>query len=247
MRSANSIKNYYVKSMKILAVDTTTKFLSLGIYDNAKVYEYNLEVARQLSSLLGVTIKRVLDAFGWQLDDIDYFACGLGPGSFTGVRVGLATIKGISWVINKPMIGISTLDILAKDVAHTDNPIVPIIDAKRNLIYCSIFKNKNGRLDRLKPYMLLNEEEFFKHVKPKSILLGDAVSLYKEKIIENIKGATILDNGYWYPKARNTIELALGRIKDKKFDNPFKINPIYLYPKECQIRNSVTSKRVTRN
>lgn len=100
--------------MKILGIDTTTKFLSLGICDNAnpvrntayvdkhnkisngaKIYEYNLEVGRRLSSLLAPTLKRVLDTLGWRIDDIDYFACGLGPGSFTGVRVGLATIKGL--------------------------------------------------------------------------------------------------------------------------------------------------------
>jgi len=233
--------------MKILGIDTTTKFLCLGIYDNSKIYEYNLEVGIRLSSLLGITIKRVLDLLGWQANDFDYLACGLGPGSFTGVRVGLATIKGMSWALNKPIIGISTLDILAKNAANTQAEIVPIIDAKRNLIYSSVYRNKRGRLIRTKSYMLLTLDEFFKKVKANAIITGDAAGLYKDTLLMNIKGASILDKDDWYPKAHNIIELALEGIKKKKFYSPFKIKPIYLYPKECQIRKSVTSKSVTRN
>jgi len=222
--------------MKILAIDTSTKFLCLGIWDGIKIYEYNLEVERKLSDLLSITIKRTLAASGQLIKDIDYFACGLGPGSFTGIRIGLAAIKGLSWALNKPVIGISTLDILAKDVRNSDNPIVPIIDAKRSLVYTSIFKNRNGCLKKILPYALSNEKELLRQVKPNSIILGDAVSLYKERLMRDIKGVTILDKDYWYPKAHNIISLALERIKDKKFSNAFDIKPIYLYPKECQIR-----------
>jgi tRNA threonylcarbamoyl adenosine modification protein YeaZ len=222
--------------MRILGIDTTTNFFCLGIYDNGKVYEYNLESGRRLSVLLHITIKRALEAAGLDSQNIDYFACGLGPGSFTGVRIGLAAIKGLSWSLHKPLIGISTLDILAQDIKSENNPIVPAIDAKRNLIYCSFFKNKNGRLFRVRPYMLLSEEEFFKAVEPKAIVFGDAVSLHKAKILNNIRGVTILDRDYWYPKAHNILELAKEKIKNKQFDDPLDIKPIYLYPKECQVK-----------
>lgn len=221
--------------MKILGIDTTTKFLCLGIYDGNKVYEYNLEVGRMLSALLVKSIRRVLDALGWKAYDIDYFACGLGPGSFTGMRVGLATIKALSWVTQKPITGISTLEILARNVTDTDKQVIPAIDAKRNLFYCSVYKYKDGRISRMKPYMLLSEKEFLRCARPNSIILGDAVSLYKETLQKNIRGAVILDKDYWYPKARHIIGLALERIRDKKFESPFDIKPIYLYPKECQI------------
>ena len=233
--------------MKILGIDTTTKFLCLGIYDGSKVYEYNMDLGKAQSSLLVPTIKRALDALGRSIGDIDYFACGLGPGSFTGVRVGMSTIKGFAWSINKPVLGISTLDILAKNIKINDGFIVPIIDAKRNLIYSSIYKAKRGTLKRIMPYMLLTKDEFFKKAKPYSIVLGDAVGLYKEDILRNIKGVNLLDKDCWYPKAHNIITLALEKIKAKNWDNAFDIRPIYLYPQECQIRKSVTSKSVTRN
>lgn len=222
--------------MKILGIDTSTKFMCLGIYDGNKIYEYTLEVGRGLSSLLALTIKRILDSLGWQAGEIDYFACGLGPGSFTGLRTGAATIKGMGFAVNKPIIGISSLDILARNAGNADKQVVAVIDAKRNLIYCSIYKNKG--FTRIKPYMLLNEGELFKSIKIGSSFLGDAIGLYKEKIIANTKGAIILEKDLWYPKPRNIIKIALERIKAKKFNNAFDIKPIYLYPKECQIKQA---------
>lgn len=230
--------------MKILGIDTTTKSLSLGIYNEGNIYEYNLQLGTKLSSLLAKTIQRVLDATGLEIKNIDYFACGLGPGSFTGVRIGLSTIKALAFSLNKPVVGISTLDILAKNTKSTDGHIIPIIDARRNLIYCSIYKIKKGALKRIAPYMLLTIDEFLKKLKNiKQVeMLGDAVGLYKEIILKNIKNVIILDKDHWYLKAHNIIELAQEKIKHKEFDNPFKIKPIYLYPKECQVRQTQNKK-----
>lgn len=233
--------------MKLLGIDTTTKFLSIGIYDGTKIYAYSLETGTRLSSLLAPTIKRILDTLGWRAKDIDYFACGLGPGSFTGMRIGIATIKGMSWALNKPVVGMSTLDILAKNANNRAGYVAVMVDAKRNLIYGSLYKTKGGSLKRIMPYMLLALDEFMKKIKANCIVLGDAVQLYRENILQGIKGAIILERDYWYPKAHCIIEVALERIKDKKFNTAFDIKPIYLYPKECQIKKIVISKFVTRN
>lgn len=223
--------------MKILGIDTTTRFLCLGIYDGARIYEYNLDLDRRHSTLLIPAIKRALDALGWRAGDIDYFACGLGPGSFTGMRVGLSAIKGFAWSLKKPVVGISTLDILARNASPVAGPVVPIIDAKRGLIYCSIYRIKKGILKRTAPYLLLNEDELLKKIPRNAVLLGDAVSLYQENISRKIKGIKMLDKDYWYPRARNIIALALERIKQRDTKDAFSVLPIYLYPKECQVKN----------
>lgn len=233
--------------MKILGIETTTKILSLGLYDDGKIYEYNLEVGKRLSSLIAVTIKRILDNLSWNVKEIDYFVCSIGPGSFTGLRIGLATVKGFAWALNKPVLGISSLDILAKNVTVEDGKvIIPVIDAKRNLVYTTIFRNKDGVQKRIMPYMLLPLDDFLKKAKPGSIIFGDAADLYKKEIIKNIKGVTILDRDYWYPRGSSIIALALERIKGmnsplkrkKMVNSGFNIKPIYLYPKECQIKNA---------
>jgi len=222
--------------MKILALDTTTKFLCLGLYDNGKFYEYNLGAGTALSSLLGISLKRALEALDWQVRDIDYFACGLGPGSFTGIRVGMSAIKGLAYALNKPVIGIPTLDILAENVKDKDGYIAPVIDAKRGLIYSCIYSVKGGKIKKLTPYLLLKPAELFRKAKNNTWILGDALMLYKQEVLKNIKGARIMDADYWYPKAHNIIKLALEKIRAKKFSDAFRIKPVYLYPKECQIR-----------
>jgi tRNA threonylcarbamoyladenosine biosynthesis protein TsaB len=222
--------------MKILGIDTTTKNLCLGLQVDDKFYEYSLQVGRKLSELLTVTIQRVVSAVGLKIADIDYFACGLGPGSFTGMRVGVATIKGLSVVRNKPVIGISTLDILAKNADLSDRLIVSALDARRSLIYCSSYKYERGVLKRKSEYSLLSLNEFVKKFRSKPLILGDAVALYGDKMISGIKGASVLDKDYWRPRGHNLMELALAKIKAKQFTSALNVKPIYLYPKECQIK-----------
>ncbi|MFA6358313.1 MAG: tRNA (adenosine(37)-N6)-threonylcarbamoyltransferase complex dimerization subunit type 1 TsaB [Candidatus Omnitrophota bacterium] len=222
--------------MKILAVDTSTKNLCLGLHVDGKFYEYNLQVGRNLSALLIPSVKMVIDAVGLKIADIDYFACGLGPGSFTGMRIGLAAIKGLSVVRNRPVIGISSLDVLAKNVAADDRLIVTALDARRGLVYCSSYKYEKGILKRKSEYLLLTLDEFVKKFQSKPVVLGDALALYRDKILSGLKGAVVLDKDYWVLKAHNLMELVLQKIKAKQFSSCLSIKPIYLYPKECQIK-----------
>lgn len=222
--------------MNLLGIDTSTKILCLGIYADGKFYEYNLEVGRRLSDLLVPTIQKAAAAAGIKIADIDYFACGVGPGSFTGMRIGLAAIKGLSLAGNKPVVGISSLDILAKNAPVTDRLIVSAVDARRELVYCGSYKYARGLLRRQSEYSLLNLEEFLKKFPAKPVILGDALALYGDKISTRIKGAVVLDKDYWNLKAHNLIELALVKIKARQFASALKIRPIYLYPKECQIQ-----------
>ena len=208
----------------------------MAISIGEQVYEFRLETGRKLSGLITIAIARALEAVGLKPQDLDYFACGLGPGSFTGIRIGLSTIKGLAWALKKPVLGIPTLDILAAGANQRETMIVPAVDARRNLIYCSGYRFQGSALKRLMPYMLLSTEEFYRKVKPRSVILGDAVQLYRQGILKNIKGAQILDKDYWYPRPRPLIALAKEYAAGGKFSTALKVKPIYLYPKECQVR-----------
>jgi len=227
--------------MKILGIDTTTKVLSIGAYDGVKIYEYNMDLGIKQATLLAPIIKRILDALKWKIGDVDYFACGLGPGSFTGIRVGLATIKGFAWALNLPIAGVETLDLLASNAKEETGIVIPIVDAKRNMVYACIYEISVSGLKKKSPYLLVTMDDLIKKIKfakykAKLIFLGDAIPLYKEKIIRELGEVSILDKDCWYPKGHNIIEQALIKIKNKKISNTFNIEPIYLYPKDCQIR-----------
>jgi len=232
--------------MKILAVDTTTKFLCIGIYDDGRRYEYGLCLGKKQSAELIPAVKDVCDALRWRMPDIDYFACGLGPGSFTGMRLGLSAMKGFAWALKKPLVGIPSLDTLAMNASLFSEPLIAAAtDAKRGLIYCSLYQNREGRIKRLIPYMLTEARYFVRIINRKAsnknrvVLLGDAIELYKKEFSRQVKFANILDSDYYRLYGRHILTLALDEIKKKKITDAFRIRPIYLYPKECQIRPPV--------
>jgi len=222
--------------MRILAIDTTTPFFTLAIYDNGKVCEYNLKTGRRLSELLAPLVKKSLNALGLNPGDMDYFAVGCGPGSFTGIRLGLSFMKGFGLASGKPLIGESTLDILAMNCPLTDKKIIPAIDARRGLVYSCEYKYKNGKLKRLTPYLLLSKEEFIRRISPSSVIFADALNIYREDIVKKTGRVSFLDKDAWYPKAHNMIAIALEKIRKSGGRGNFKAEPVYLYPKECQIR-----------
>jgi len=222
--------------MKLFGIDTSTSIFYACLYDNGRIYEYELEAGKRLSRIIAPTIKRLQEASGMALKDLDCFVCGLGPGSFTGMRVGLSMVKGLAWVLGKPVIGISTLDILAMNAPDTKADIFAIADAKRNLVYACAYRKKSGRLKRITPYSLLNESQLIKKIKPGSVVLGDGLNLYKNSLLRQLKGLTILDKDYWRLLPCNIILKGLEGIKEKKITDAFRIEPLYIYPKECQIR-----------
>ncbi len=233
--------------MRILGIDTSSRYLSIGACDGAKSYSYNLDAGIKHSALLMPSIKRILGALRWGIEDIDYFACGLGPGSFTGLRIGLAAIKGLAFVNRKPVVGIPTLDILAAAAQENKGYLMPAIDAKRNFVYCCVYKSNQGKLIRQSGLLLLKKSQFLKKIKKGSVLFGDACALYRQEILDCGRDAVILDRDYWYPKGHFIVKLAQERKGKARRGNADSMQPVYLFPRECQIREAVTSKPVTRN
>ena len=226
--------------MKIFAIDTTTKYISIGIADGPKVYEYRVELGRKASSLLTVHIKRVLDTLGWKVIDIDYFGCWLGPGSFTGTRIGVAAVKGLAWILQKPVIGICSLDSITENVKfalHTQEAnVICVLDAKRDLVYSAGYRYRAGVFKKISRYLLVRPQELVKKIKPGSIIIGDGLTLHKELFMRQVKGVYFLDKDFWYPTGRALVRLCQERIASGKTTDAFKVRPIYLYPKECQIK-----------
>jgi tRNA threonylcarbamoyladenosine biosynthesis protein TsaB len=224
--------------MKILAIDTSSSNLSIAVCDdNGRIFEKNIDAERKLSSVIIPAINGMLKKSEFSLDSIDLFAVGLGPGSFTGLRIGVATIKALALGTAKPLIGIPSLDILAKNVNHSNIQICPLLDAKRGMVYSCIYQNKNKHFKKLNGYLLIEIKDLLKKIKTKTIFLGDGLDIYKSSIENKLgKKAYFADDKYWRINAKNLIVLAREQAMSGKNDNPDKIAPLYLYPKECQIK-----------
>ncbi|HLF18755.1 MAG TPA: tRNA (adenosine(37)-N6)-threonylcarbamoyltransferase complex dimerization subunit type 1 TsaB [Candidatus Omnitrophota bacterium] len=223
--------------MNILALDTSLRDASLAVAKDGKVVRTkNYGFKKDLSAKLSGYIESILKAASLTIKKVDVIVVGLGPGSFTGLRVGLATAKAISYSLRIPIIGVASLDAIAYGVPQEDAQICVILDARRNLLYACRYEKKGGQLKRVDDYMLVPMEELLKTVKGQTVFVGDGINIGKERVLKH-PGATLAAEKYGAPQAKHLIALASSRIAKKDFDEAATLVPIYLYAEDCQVVN----------
>ena len=136
--------------MKILALETSAKAVSAAVVENGKVLcsgyqDTGLTHSRTLMPI----VEHILKNTDLTMADMDVIAVAAGPGSFTGIRIGVSAAKGLAFAVDKPAVGVSTLAAMARNVAFTDGLVVCAMDARRSQIYNALFEAKGGRLARL--------------------------------------------------------------------------------------------------
>ena len=133
--------------MKILGVDTSTPIGSVGLIDGERfVAEHTLSIVKAHSSRLMPAIDQILKWADLTVQDLDACAVGIGPGSFTGIRIGVGTIKSLCYAVKKPIIGVSTLEAIAYNLRYTDKLICPILDARKDEVYGALFRGGRNLL-----------------------------------------------------------------------------------------------------
>lgn len=222
--------------LKILGIDTSSKFLSIALSEDKDIIkEKSYLLERTHASQLVPKIKALLEKSKTPINKIDAFIIGLGPGSFTGLRIGVSAIKGFGVALGKPCIGVASIDSIACNISDKDKYIVPIIDAKRGQVYSSIYRREGGSVRRLSDYMVLPIDKLMPMLKTNVIFLGDGISLYRDDILSMNKKAIFLEERCWYPGAGNLIKLGFLKIKKAKRFSLDKLTPLYLYPEDCQV------------
>ena len=180
--------------MRILGFDTSAKAASVALSENGKlISEFYLDSGFTHSETVLPMAKAVLDAARITPADIDLFAVNCGPGSFTGLRIGSATAKGLGQALGKPVIGIPTVDGLAFNLYGTDKLICPLMDARRNQTYTGLYefvrKDKSFELAVLKEQCAVALEEIIDSVNQlgrEVIFLGDGVPVFKTQLEEKV-------------------------------------------------------------
>lgn len=223
--------------MKILGIDTSSKFLNIALSEGDDIIkEESYLLDRQHARQLVPKIKKLLGKHKIPINKIGAFIIGIGPGSFTGLRIGVSTVKGFSIALGKPCIGVASMDSIACNAGNDDRYIIPVIDAKRGQVYAAIYRRKGGKIKRLSDYMVLPVDKLMDMVKSPAIFLGDGLLLYKNKISDARKDALFLEERYWYPGAGNLIKLGFSKAGKTKKTNMAGLKPLYLYPEDCQVR-----------
>lgn len=231
--------------MKVLAIDTSSVVATCAVLDEEKLLgEYTLNQDMTHSERLIPMIKTLMDSLKLKPEDIDLFAGSVGPGSFTGLRIGLATIKGLAHVVDKSVIGISTLEALAFNVPF-DGIVIPIMDARRDRVYTGIYRWENGKLINIMEPTILNIDELLDIVDSKYekvLFNGDGTLVFKDRIDEKLK-----DKALYAPislnmaKASSIGELALLKWEEGSQENYFNLSPDYL--RESQAQRQLNEKR----
>jgi len=214
--------------MKILSIDTSTDYLSIAITDGAKtLVRYHRPSHRNHSRLLVPTISNLVRKSGLKLKDIGGFCVSIGPGSFTGLRIGVVTVKGLAYALDKPIVTVPTLDVIARNGKGFKGMVCPVLDAKKKKVYACLYKSDGVTFKKISKYMLLPADDLLKMTEKydKVLFLGDAVSQVGTE--EKIKN--------WHPRADIAAGLAVESFKKKKFVSPEKLEPMYIYSRDCDI------------
>jgi tRNA threonylcarbamoyladenosine biosynthesis protein TsaB len=186
--------------MKLLALDTSTDYLTLAITDGVKVRgRMHKKAPRSHSSLLMPMISRLLKKTRLKLKDLDGFCIGVGPGSFTGLRIGVATVKGLAFVTGKQIAAVPTFDAIARNVGRIHGVVCVVLDARKNKVYgCFYRSDGKGTIKRISPYLLVPVDELLKKCEKYDTLyfIGD----YAERIAVLCSRAKI-PNTKWQPRA----------------------------------------------
>lgn len=171
--------------MKILALDSTAKSGSVAVVDNNKIVgSFFINTTLTHSQTLVPMIDSLLKNTKTDIKDIDVFAVSVGPGSFTGVRIGVAAIKGMAMPLNKKCAAISTLEAMAYNYVQEDVVVVSVMDARCQQVYNANFSIENGKVTRLCPDRALSIDELSEELSVydnKIVLVGDGAELCFEK------------------------------------------------------------------
>jgi len=236
--------------MKILSIDSATQSATCAILDDNKVLgEITFNYKKQHSLVLMPIIDELFNNTGISISDIDAFVASKGPGSFTGLRIGMATVKGLSQGTGKPFVTVSTLDSLAYNLAYTNGVICPILDALRDNVYTALYTFNNDELTRISDYVNISIDELIIMLKEKDCCItfvGDGTEKFKEKLISNLPKVRFAPAHLNLSKASSLGELGLKLLSNGTVDDIYASVPIYLRLPQAE-REYAEKMRLTKN
>lgn len=216
--------------MKLLALETSSDLEGVAVLaDNRILVNCQLRVQAGHSQKLLSLIDRSLSQAGLGIEDIDCLAVSLGPGSFTGLRIGLATAKGICLAQGIPLVGIPTLDGLALGGSLSSFPVCPLLDARREEVYAALYGREKGSLERKTPWLVLGIGELAAHIEGKTLFFGEGARVYREKLKKELGEKIVFAPEVWdEPSPVNIALLAKDRFEVEGGADLDDIEPLYL-------------------
>lgn len=228
--------------MLILGIETATAQVGVAIGGHEGVIaQFELTRGRRHAEVLTPAIEFICSQAQIDLDEIGLVAVDIGPGLFTGMRVGLAAGKAIAQALRIPMIGISSLDLLAFPCRHTGRVVVPVIDARRDEVFYAMYRHVPGGLQQVHEPTVAAVEDLVSDLLARgqeSLLIGDGAHRYRSRILDSVN---VEFGDELHPSPAPLVHLAHARALREDWVSPRDIEPLYLRHPDAQINWSMRS------
>ncbi|PKL47257.1 MAG: tRNA (adenosine(37)-N6)-threonylcarbamoyltransferase complex dimerization subunit type 1 TsaB [Nitrospira bacterium HGW-Nitrospira-1] len=225
--------------MKILSIETSTMLGGIAIIDETAglIAETRLNVKTTHSERLMATVNNTLIQSELTLDDIDVFAVAIGPGSFTGLRIGLSTVKGLSYATGKPVVTVPTLDAFAWNFPYSAYPVCLMLDARKSEVYASVYSWEENSFRTLIECVSVRPETLLEKLQGKVLFAGEGALLYRGKITGIMKDRAVLaPMDKMAPSPANVAMLGMEKALRGEFAVISETIPFYIRRSEAEVK-----------
>jgi tRNA threonylcarbamoyladenosine biosynthesis protein TsaB len=230
--------------MKILAIETSTMLGGVAIADSERglIAETRLNVKTTHSERLMTAIHQTLVQSDLAIDDIAAFAVAAGPGSFTGLRIGLSTAKGLSYATGKPLVTVPTLDAFALAFTYCRYPVCIMLDARKGEVYAAVYRSDDDGLVKIMEETSIRCDDLLDLLRGTVLFAGEGALLYRDRICERMQErAVVAPPDKMVPSPAHVAVLGLDRAGRGEFTPAAEAVPLYIRRSEAEIRWSAKS------
>lgn len=230
--------------MKLAAIETSTAVGGVALLDGDRlVAEVRLGRERGLGERLVALLDRALTDGELRVEDLDAIAVSVGPGSYTGIRIGVAVAKGLALGAPVQLAAVSSLEALAAGAAETTGLVCPVVDAKKGQVYAALFRRGPEGLARATPDLVVTIEQLAHCIESEPaadvLLLGDGLDRYGAELERRLAGrARLADRADWYPRPELTARVGRARLIDGGGVTARALQPVYLRTVEAEYRRA---------
>jgi tRNA threonylcarbamoyladenosine biosynthesis protein TsaB len=226
--------------MRILAIETSMYSGSIAVSDGGEILgEYYLNMGPSHSERLVPSIDRLLGELDMDKKALGGVAVSLGPGSFTALRVGISTAKGIAYSLGIPVAGVSSLELLAMNSPFSSFQICTALDARKGELFAAIFRTDEGRAVRITEDMIITPAALAEIIKEKTIFIGEGALLYRDFLEHNklggLESALFCPPYLNYPRASALAFYGFNRLKAGQEDDALLLAPVYLRKPDAEL------------
>lgn len=231
----------------MLAVDTATEICGVALaVDGVVQVELSLNLGRTHNTVVMTAIRSALAMGQVDLADIDAFAVTKGPGSFTGLRIGISAVKGLVAATKKPLVGVSSLMILAHQAGGDPDLVCPMMDARRNEVYWAIYRRKGQELVPQQPEQVGPAEEILKYINAPCCFIGNGARLYAQNLMTRLNHPAHWASTHWHAiRPKVLADLAWQRLQKNQTDDVRTFAPVYLRKSDAELNRRAGLKNAS--